>query len=268
MPDLVKRTPLAVVSPLDLDARPRLRATTILGVKRNGAVALAGDGQVTFGDMILKHGARKIRTLYDGQVLAGFAGAVADALTLFGKFETQLKAWDGNLRRASVELAKEWRTDRYLRRLEAQLLVADPESLLILSGDGDVTEPDDGIVAIGSGAPYATAAAKALLTNTDLEARAIVEAAMVIAADLCIFTNNHFIIETVRRLDDATVAIDGIGAGDGTFSIDSETPIVSGEASTPPSAADEDDDDDEDEEERLDRRADPPVDDDDEEEDQ
>ena len=130
-------------------------------------VALAGDGQVTLGDIVLKHGARKIRTLYDGQVLAGFAGAVADALTLFGKFEAQLKAWDGNLRRASVELAKEWRTDRYLRRLEAQLIVADPESLLVLSGEGDVIEPDDGIVAIGSGAPYATAAAKALVAHTE-----------------------------------------------------------------------------------------------------
>ena len=129
----------------------RLRATTILGVRRDGAVALAGDGQVTMGDVVLKHGARKIRTLYDGQVLAGFAGAVADALTLFAKFESQLKGWDGNLRRAAVELAKEWRTDRYLRRLEAQLLVGDPDSLLILSGEGDVTEPDDGIAAIGSG---------------------------------------------------------------------------------------------------------------------
>ncbi|MDQ3780329.1 MAG: ATP-dependent protease subunit HslV, partial [Chloroflexota bacterium] len=119
-----------------------MRATTILGDRRNGEVALAGDGQVTMGDVIVKHGARKIRTLYDGQVLAGFAGAVADALTLFAKFETQLKAWDGNLRRAAVELAKEWRTDRYLRRLEAQLIVGDPESILVLSGEGEVIEPD------------------------------------------------------------------------------------------------------------------------------
>ena len=123
---------------------------------------------MTVGDVVLKHGARKIRTLYDGAVIAGFAGAVADALTLFSKFETQLKASDGNLRRASVELAKEWRTDRYLRRLEAQLIVGDGESLLVLSGEGDVIEPDDGIAAIGSGAPYATAAAKALLAHTDL----------------------------------------------------------------------------------------------------
>lgn len=175
----------------------RIHATTILGVKRDGAVALAGDGQVTMGDVVLKHGARKIRLLHDGQVLAGFAGAVADALTLFGKFEMQLKSWDGNLRRAAVELAKEWRTDRYLRRLEAQLIVADVESLLVLSGDGDVIEPDDGIAAIGSGAPYATAAAKALLAHTNLDARAVVEAAMRIAAEICIFTNDHFTIESV-----------------------------------------------------------------------
>lgn len=186
----------------------RLRATTILGVKRDNAVALAGDGQVTLGDVVLKHGARKIRTLHDGRVIAGFAGAVADALTLFGKFEAQLKGWDGNLRRASVELAKEWRTDRYLRRLEAQLLVADPESLLVLSGDGDVIEPDDGIVAIGSGAPYATAAAKALLAHTDLDARTIVESAMTIAAELCIFTNDRFSIESVRRDGPETVTVE------------------------------------------------------------
>src|SRR5690242_19180197 len=130
-----------------------IRSTTILGVHRNGVVAMAGDGQVTAGDVVLKHGARKIRPLHGGMVIAGFAGAVADALTLFAKFESQLKSVDGNLRRAAVELAKEWRTDRYLRRLEAQLIVADGESLLVLSGDGDVIEPDDGIVAIGSGAP-------------------------------------------------------------------------------------------------------------------
>jgi len=160
-------------------------------------VALAGDGQVTVGDVVLKHGARKIRPLADGLVLAGFAGAVADALTLFAKFETQLKSAEGNLRRASVELAKEWRTDRYLRRLEAQLIVGDGESLLVLSGEGDVIEPDDGVAAIGSGAPYATAAAKALLAHTDLSAREIVEAAMGIAAELCIFTNDRFTIDAV-----------------------------------------------------------------------
>lgn len=174
-----------------------IHATTILGVRRDGIVAMAGDGQVTIGDVVMKHGARKIRPLAEGTVIAGFAGAVADALTLFAKFETQLRAGDGNLRRAAVELAKEWRTDRYLRRLEAQLIVGDGESILVLSGEGDVIEPDDGVAAIGSGAPYATAAAKALLANTDLPAREIVERAMEIAADLCIFTNDHFTIETV-----------------------------------------------------------------------
>ena len=179
--------------------RPRtIRSTTILGVRRNGIIAMAGDGQVTIGDVVLKHGARKIRTLYDGAVIAGFAGAVADALTLFSKFETQLKTADGNLRRASVELAKEWRTDRYLRRLEAQLIVGDGESLLVLSGEGDVIEPDDGIAAIGSGAPYATAAAKALVAHTDLDARDVVESAMRIAAELCIYTNDRFTIDSVE----------------------------------------------------------------------
>jgi ATP-dependent HslUV protease subunit HslV len=195
----IQRTPKSVnFQEYEYGAR-RAKATTILGVRREGAVALAGDGQVTLGDVVLKHGARKIRTLRDGQVLAGFAGAVADALTLFEKFEAQLKDWDGNLRRASVELAKEWRTDRYLRRLEAQLIVADVDSLLVLSGEGDVIEPDDGIAAIGSGAPYATAAAKALMSFTDMDARDVVESAMRIAANLCIYTNDHFTIESVRR---------------------------------------------------------------------
>lgn len=176
---------------------PRAKATTILGVKRDTGVALAGDGQVTIGDTVLKHGARKIRVLHDGHVIAGFAGAVADALTLFEKFEEQLKAWDGSLRRAAVELAKEWRTDRYLRRLEAQLIVADADYLLIISGEGDVIEPDDGIAAIGSGAPYAAAAAKALVSHTDLDAREVVVAAMQITADICIFTNDRFTIESI-----------------------------------------------------------------------
>jgi ATP-dependent HslUV protease subunit HslV len=166
---------------------------------------MAGDGQVTVGDVVLKHGARKIRMLYDGAVIAGFAGAVADALTLFSKFESQLKTTDGNLRKASVELAKEWRTDRYLRRLEAQLIVGDGESLLVLSGEGDVIEPDDGIAAIGSGAPYATAAAKALIAHTDLNAREVVESAMRIAAELCIFTNDRFTIDSVEVPSDSEV---------------------------------------------------------------
>jgi ATP-dependent HslUV protease, peptidase subunit HslV len=185
-----------------------VRSTTILGVRRDGVVAMAGDGQVTVGDVVLKHGARKIRMLYDGAVIAGFAGAVADALTLFSKFESQLKMSEGNLRKASVELTKEWRTDRYLRRLEAQLIVGDGESLLVLSGEGDVIEPDDGIVAIGSGAPYATAAAKALLAHTDLPAREIVEAAMGIAAELCIFTNDRITIAAVEGAAGSSLTVD------------------------------------------------------------
>lgn len=187
----------------------RPHATTILGVKRDDQIALAGDGQVTIGDVVLKQGARKIRTLYDGQVLAGFAGAVADALTLFAKFETQLGAWDGNLRRSAVELTKEWRSDRFLRRLEAQLIVADGESILLLSGEGDVIEPDDGIVAIGAGAPYATAAAKALVRHTGLSARDVVLRAMEITAEICIFTNEYLTIETVGAVEtDETDSVD------------------------------------------------------------
>jgi ATP-dependent HslUV protease, peptidase subunit HslV len=176
----------------------RAHATTIVAVKRGDQVAVAGDGQVTIGDVVLKHNARKLRTLFDGQVIAGFAGAVADALTLFSKFESQLDAWDGNLRKAAVELTKEWRTDRYLRRLEAQLIVADADSLLLLSGEGDVIEPDDGIVAIGSGAPFATSAAKALLQHTELSAEDIVRAAMNVTADICIFTNHQITVEVVQ----------------------------------------------------------------------
>ena len=181
----------------------RAHATTILAVKRGSQVAVGGDGQVTIGDVVLKHKARKLRTLYDGQVVAGFAGAVADALTLFAKFESQLEAWDGNLRKAAVELTKEWRTDRYLRRLEAQLIVADSESLLLLSGEGDVIEPDDGVLASGSGAPFATAAAKALVYKTELSAEEVVRAAMEVTAEICIFTNNHLTIEVVQQEEDA-----------------------------------------------------------------
>ena len=177
-------------------------ATTILAVKRDDQVALAGDGQVTFGDVIVKHGARKIRRLHDGQVLAGFAGAVADALTLIERFEGQLDAWRGNLRKAAVEMAKDWRTDRALRRLEAELIVADRESLLLLSGDGDVLEPDEGIVAIGAGNAYAYAAAKALLDHTALGAREIAEAAMRITARICIYTNDTLLVETVGGEDE------------------------------------------------------------------
>jgi ATP-dependent HslUV protease, peptidase subunit HslV len=171
--------------------------TTVLGVQRHGIVAVGADGQVTMGDVVLKHRARKLRTLADGTVIAGFAGAVADALTLFARFESQLEVWDGNLRRAAVELTKDWRSDRYLRRLEAQLIVADSESILVLSGEGDVIEPDDGVVAIGAGAPFATAAAKALMTHTQLGAEEIVRAAMAITAEICIFTNDQLTIEVV-----------------------------------------------------------------------
>ena len=204
---------------------PRWHATTILGVCRNGEVAIAGDGQVTFGDMIVKHSARKIRTLHDGNVLAGFAGAVADAMTLFEKFDSQLREWKGDLRRASVELAKEWRTDRYLRRLEAQLIVADTEQILVLSGEGDVLQPDDGIVGIGTGAPYAIAAARALATHTEMSPRQIVEEAMRIAADLCIFTNDQIVIESAPAVDDAEDEPDSAssGMGDGPAVDDSPT---------------------------------------------
>ena len=172
----------------------RIYGTTILAVRRGGRVAMVGDGQVTMGDIVMKHTAQKVRTLYHGQILAGFAGAVADALTLFDHFESQLEKHHGQLRRAAVELAKEWRTDRFLRRLEAQLLIADPTDLLVVSGDGEVIEPDDNLVAVGSGGPYAQAAAKALLENTDLSAAEIVRKAMEIAASICIYTNTHLTI--------------------------------------------------------------------------
>lgn len=176
-------------------SRPRRHGTTILAVRRDGTVALAGDGQVTFGEVVVKHSARKIRLLYDGQVLAGFAGAVADALTLIERFEAQLETWHGNLRKAAVEMAKDWRTDRALRRLEAELIVADAESLLLLSGDGDVLEPDEDLLAIGAGGAYAHAAARALLDHTTLDAPRIAEEAMRITAGLCIYTNDTLLIE-------------------------------------------------------------------------
>ncbi len=171
--------------------------TTILAIKRDGQVAVAGDGQVTFGEVVIKHGAKKIRRLHDGEILAGFAGAVSDALTLIERFEIQLETWHGNLRKAAVETAKDWRTDRATRHLEAELIIADAETILLLSGDGDVIEPDDGIIAIGAGGTYAYAASKALLEHTDLDARAIAEAAMRITARICIFTNDSILIEAL-----------------------------------------------------------------------
>lgn len=173
-------------------------STTIIAVRRGDTVAMAGDGQVTVGDVVMKHSARKIRKLFGEKVLAGFAGAVADALTLFDKFEAQLNRNKGNLRKSAVELTKEWRTDRYLRRLEAQLIVADPSQLLVLSGEGDVIEPDDGVVAIGSGGAYALAAARALMLHTDLSAEEVARTALQIAADICIYTNDNITLYSIE----------------------------------------------------------------------
>ncbi|KAA2284597.1 ATP-dependent protease subunit HslV [Arenimonas fontis] len=170
-------------------------ATTILSVRRGGRVVVAGDGQVTLGNTVMKANARKVRRLADGRVLAGFAGAAADAFTLFELFEGQLEKHGGQLVRAAVEMAKDWRTDRRLGRLEALLAVADRESSLIISGNGDVIEPEDGLLAIGSGGPYALAAARALLQHTGLDARAIAEAALNVAGDICIYTNRNLVIE-------------------------------------------------------------------------
>jgi ATP-dependent HslUV protease subunit HslV len=173
-----------------------MTGTTIIGVKRDGLVALGGDGQVTFGNnTIIKAGARKIRKLYSGQVLAGFAGSVADSLTLFDRFEQKLDEYRGNLLRAAVELTKEWRLDKYLRRLEAMLIVADKGQILIISGNGEVIEPDDNIAAIGSGGPYALAAARAMLAHTSLDASKIVQSALEIAASICIYTNDCITVE-------------------------------------------------------------------------
>ena len=175
-----------------------LHGTTILSVRRGRNVALGGDGQVTLGQIVLKGGARKVRRLYHDRIIAGFAGGTADAFTLFERFEAKLDKHQGNLMRSAVELAKDWRTDRILRRLEAMLAVADHEHSLIITGMGDVVEPEQGIVAIGSGGPYAQSAARALLENTELGAREIVERALAIAADLCIYTNHQRVIEVLE----------------------------------------------------------------------
>ncbi len=174
------------------------QATTIVAVRKDGRGAMAGDGQVTFGqNTIMKHGARKVRRLYGGRVVAGFAGAAADSFALFEKFEGKLEEFHGNLLRAAVELAKEWRTDRVLRRLEALLLVMDSERILVLSGTGDVIEPDDDVAAIGSGGPFALAAAKALVAHSQLSARDVAEEAMRIAASVCVYTNDRIVVEEV-----------------------------------------------------------------------
>jgi len=172
------------------------QGTTIVAVKKGDSVAVAGDGQVTFGQStIMKHQAKKVRKIYNGKVAAGFAGSVADAFTLFEKFEGKIEENNGNLKRAAVELAKEWRSDKVLRKLEAMLIVADKDNLLVLSGNGEIIEPDDNVIAIGSGGSFALAAARALLENTDLTAREIVFKSLEIAASICVFTNNHITVE-------------------------------------------------------------------------
>jgi ATP-dependent HslUV protease subunit HslV len=173
----------------------QFRGTTILSVRRNGRVAIGGDGQVTMGNTVMKANARKVRRLFKDQIIAGFAGGTADAFTLFERFEGKLEKHQGNLTRAAVELAKDWRTDRALRRLEALLAVADKTASLVISGNGDVIEPENGLIAIGSGGPFAQAAARALLEATELDARTITERALGIAADICIYTNRNLTIE-------------------------------------------------------------------------
>ncbi len=172
-----------------------IHGTTVLSVRKDTKVVIGGDGQVSMGNTVMKSNARKVRRLYKDQVIAGFAGGTADALTLFERFEGKLEKHQGNLVRAAVELAKDWRMDRSLRRLEALLAVADKDALLVISGNGDVIEPEQGVIGIGSGGPFAQAAARALLENTDLEARAIVEKSLTIAADICVYTNRFVTIE-------------------------------------------------------------------------
>jgi len=176
----------------------QFRGTTILSVRRNGKVVVGGDGQVSMGNTVMKGNARKVRRLYDGRVIAGFAGGTADAFTLFERFEAKLEKHSGNLTRSAVELAKDWRTDRMLRRLEALLVVADKETSLIITGNGDVIEPENSLMAIGSGGPYAQAAARALLENSEHDARTIVEKGLGIASDICVFTNSNLTIEELE----------------------------------------------------------------------
>jgi ATP-dependent HslUV protease subunit HslV len=177
--------------------RPVIRSTTVLAVRRNNHVAMAGDGQVTLEHTIMKGNARKVRRLFNDRIIAGFAGSTSDAFTLFTRFESKLEQYHGQLQRAAVELGKEWRTDKYLRHLEALLLVADDKTSLVISGGGEVLEPDDGVVAIGSGGAYALAAARALLRKTEMSAREIVIEAMKIASEICIYTNDNLIIEEI-----------------------------------------------------------------------
>ncbi|MCG8420666.1 MAG: ATP-dependent protease subunit HslV [Proteobacteria bacterium] len=175
--------------------RARFHSTTILSVRRSGNVIVAGDGQVSLGQTVMKGSARKVRRMNDGQAIGGFAGSAADGIALFERLEGKLREHGGNLRRAAVEMTKDWRTDRVLRRLDAMLVVADPQQTYLLSGSGDVIEPDDGVVAIGSGGPFALAAARALLRHTELDARTIAEQAMAIAGEICVYTNHNLTVE-------------------------------------------------------------------------
>ncbi|MGC9327109.1 MAG: ATP-dependent protease subunit HslV [Candidatus Hinthialibacter sp.] len=186
----------------------KIKATTILAVRRGNETVMAGDGQVTLGDTIMKHSARKVRTMFDGEILAGFAGTAADAFTLFEKFEAKLDEFKGNLVRAAVELAKDWRTDKMLRHLEALLLVCDEKNTLVISGTGDVIEPDGGVIAIGSGGPYAQAAAEALLRFSDLPVKRIAEESMRITSEICIYTNDKIIVETLPCEDESNAHAD------------------------------------------------------------
>ena len=175
-----------------------IHATTIIGIRHKGKVAIAGDGQVTLGNTVMKHSARKIRRIYNDKIIAGFAGAAADAFTLFERFEEKLERYSGNLAKSAVELAKDWRSDRYLRRLEALLIVMDNKQTFIISGTGDIIEPDDGIAAIGSGGSFALAAARSLIKHSKLSAAEIVKEAMQTAADICIYTNNNIVVEQLE----------------------------------------------------------------------
>ncbi len=186
--------------PLDLGDSRRVRSTTVLCVRRGDSVVMAADGQVTLGATVMKHSARKIRRLYQDKVLAGFAGSTADAFSLFSRFEGKLEQYQGNLSRAAVELAKDWRTDKMLRHLEALLIVTDVTATFVLSGNGDVIEPEEGIIAIGSGGSYALASARALIENTDFSAREIAEKSLKIAGQICIYTNSDLTIEELKKV--------------------------------------------------------------------
>jgi len=197
-PALYSGVPKKRNSRINPDESTRIRSTTVICVRRGDKVVMAADGQVSVGSTVMKSSAKKIRRLYNDKVLAGFAGSTADAFSLFSRFEAKLEQYAGNLGRAAVELAKDWRTDKMLRQLEALLIVADPQTTLMLSGTGDVIDPDEGIMTIGSGGPYALAAARALMANTDLSAREIAEKSMKIAGDICIYTNNNITIEELE----------------------------------------------------------------------